>query len=721
VTSPSSAVCSGLLRTHFRTAALAALTLVQQVPAQNEFWTHIGGPVGGQVVAVAFDSQRNWLFAAATVSAGYNASATSLFRSTDQGANWVRVNTPATFLLGASRALAIGNGSIYAAVDGASVLRSTDGGATWSQLNAGLPSLFVRDVAVSPAGSILCCPTGAGVYQFNSAQQSWSPVNAGLADLNTRAIACAPADSFWLAGTRTVGSAGVYKKIGAGSWAPAGAGLSNVLINALSIQPAAGAAPLRAYACTDAGLYLSTDQAQSWSAVPGPFQTTPVVSVGFAGESLIVGTPGAVYRSVAGGPWVQLDAEAGFTGLSGRSFGHDSAGNIYLATNETGVFRSGDAGQSWTAANTGLAAQSVLRMLVTSSGAILAGTLRDGIHRSADGGQTWDPPRLRGRNIFALSQSPWGDVFAGNYNITGGQPDGHAYRSIDDGHSWTPLDSGLNATMVSGFAFGAAGEVLCSSAWNPGGVSRSLNNGNVWQRVGPPQNIPAYFVGRSSGGDLYIGSEGHGVWRLPSGSNAWELKGFTQSQQFTVAFNSQGHVYFGNDGGQTTLRGVCRSTDGGQSFHELANFPSRFGYTIIVLPGDEIYVGTRDVGVQRSTDGGQTWQAINDGIPTQTCFSLALGPDGHLYAATAAHGIYRSRQRLVQPPPCAANCDESTAPPILNIDDFTCFVNRYAEAQNLPHLQQVTHFANCDASTVAPVLNVDDFTCFLNRFGVGCR
>ena len=29
-------------------------------------------------------------------------------------------------------------------------------------------------------------------------------------------------------------------------------------------------------------------------------------------------------------------------------------------------------------------------------------------------------------------------------------------------------------------------------------------------------------------------------------------------------------------------------------------------------------------------------------------------------------------------------------------------------------------YANCDASTVAPVLNVLDFTCFLNRFAAGC-
>lgn len=63
------------------------------------------------------------------------------------------------------------------------------------------------------------------------------------------------------------------------------------------------------------------------------------------------------------------------------------------------------------------------------------------------------------------------------------------------------------------------------------------------------------------------------------------------------------------------------------------------------------------------------------------------------------------------PPLCPANCDGSTAPPVLNVADFTCFLNRYA-AGSLR--------ANCDGSTLAPALNVADFICFLNAFARGC-
>ncbi|MBL9031130.1 MAG: hypothetical protein JNM80_05425 [Phycisphaerae bacterium] len=60
---------------------------------------------------------------------------------------------------------------------------------------------------------------------------------------------------------------------------------------------------------------------------------------------------------------------------------------------------------------------------------------------------------------------------------------------------------------------------------------------------------------------------------------------------------------------------------------------------------------------------------------------------------------------------CYANCDQSTIAPVLNVNDFTCFLNRFAA--NDP-------YANCDGSTTPPILNVNDFTCFLNKFAAGC-
>jgi hypothetical protein len=73
---------------------------------------------------------------------------------------------------------------------------------------------------------------------------------------------------------------------------------------------------------------------------------------------------------------------------------------------------------------------------------------------------------------------------------------------------------------------------------------------------------------------------------------------------------------------------------------------------------------------------------------------------------------------------CYANCDGSIVAPILNVDDFTCFINQFAQAMSqLPTLSQPLQwmqYANCDGSTTAPILNIDDFTCFINEFARGC-
>jgi hypothetical protein len=61
---------------------------------------------------------------------------------------------------------------------------------------------------------------------------------------------------------------------------------------------------------------------------------------------------------------------------------------------------------------------------------------------------------------------------------------------------------------------------------------------------------------------------------------------------------------------------------------------------------------------------------------------------------------------------CYANCDGSTAPPILNVNDFTCFLAAFAGGST---------YANCDSSTTPPILNVNDFVCFMGYFVDGCQ
>lgn len=60
---------------------------------------------------------------------------------------------------------------------------------------------------------------------------------------------------------------------------------------------------------------------------------------------------------------------------------------------------------------------------------------------------------------------------------------------------------------------------------------------------------------------------------------------------------------------------------------------------------------------------------------------------------------------------CPANCDGSTTAPVLNVNDFVCFLNKFSAGDPS---------ANCDCSTSEPVLNVNDFSCFTNKYAGGC-
>jgi hypothetical protein len=66
---------------------------------------------------------------------------------------------------------------------------------------------------------------------------------------------------------------------------------------------------------------------------------------------------------------------------------------------------------------------------------------------------------------------------------------------------------------------------------------------------------------------------------------------------------------------------------------------------------------------------------------------------------------------------CYANCDGSSVPPILNANDFQCFLNAFAGS--VP-VGQFAGYANCDGSSIAPIMNANDFQCFLNAFAAGC-
>lgn len=112
---------------------------------------------------------------------------------------------------------------------------------------------------------------------------------------------------------------------------------------------------------------------------------------------------------------------------------------------------------------------------------------------------------------------------------------------------------------------------------------------------------------------------------------------------------------------------------------------------------------------------GQSWSALGAGttgkVRALTVWNNQLVVAGDFFSAGGLVSPGMAFWGCPQPPPCYPNCDASTIAPILNVNDFQCFLNLFANGNGE---------ANCDGSAVPPILNVNDFQCFINRFAAGC-
>jgi hypothetical protein len=111
-----------------------------------------------------------------------------------------------------------------------------------------------------------------------------------------------------------------------------------------------------------------------------------------------------------------------------------------------------------------------------------------------------------------------------------------------------------------------------------------------------------------------------------------------------------------------------------------------------------------------------SWSTIDGGGASSTGGNFVLTgtigqPDAGVMTGGSLRSVVGGFWAVTATDSCYANCDNSTTAPILNVNDFICFLNRFAAG---------AAYANCDLSTTAPTLNVNDFICFLNKFAAGC-
>src|SRR5918994_2398261 len=126
-------------------------------------------------------------------------------------------------------------------------------------------------------------------------------------------------------------------------------------------------------------------------------------------------------------------------------------------------------------------------------------------------------------------------------------------------------------------------------------------------------------VARDARGTIWVGTYGHGIYRLPAGATAWEPIRHDSTETSiswdfvqALAFGARGQIWYGTLG-----NGWGMSTDGGATWKNWAfkQLGPEWQYVTpsgIVIRGDTTIIGTAD-GLQVTTNDGASWTALGDG------------------------------------------------------------------------------------------------------------
>ncbi|HXN06021.1 MAG TPA: YCF48-related protein [Nitrospiria bacterium] len=310
--------------------------------------------------------------------------------------------------------------------------------------------------------------------------------------------------------------------------------------------------------------------------------------------------------------------------------------NQLLIGTGSGVFRSVDAGRSWSPVNQGIESRLVRALYVDSAGTWYAGTAGQGVFRSDDQGKTWRAPEIKMQGdsglienyIRVLAGTDKKHLFAGTF--TGG-----IFRSTDGGKHWASASTGLTNTSIRTLQAGKDGVLFAGTGE---GIFGSEDGGGHWVSLGglPDDRsvqsmlvTPENEIVMGTANDIYFYDKGKG--------SKWTSleKGMAYPNVTAVVSDEERGFYSATDG-----EGIFRSKDWGLTWlpmneglgdHHVAWLYQDSSHTLFAAAGDGIYRGDRTL---------KRWVLLNEGLEKEIPLSFHIDSGKTLYAGTSK-GLYR--------------------------------------------------------------------------------
>jgi photosystem II stability/assembly factor-like uncharacterized protein len=292
---------------------------------------------------------------------------------------------------------------------------------------------------------------------------------------------------------------------------------------------------------------------------------------------------------------------------------------FYIGAVDGGVWKTDDAGRTWNPIFDAQPTQSIGAIGVAPSDAdiIYVGSgeglhrpdlsIGDGVYRSSDAGQTWTHLGLRdGQQIADLAIDPHDPdrVFVAVLGHPyGPNPERGIYRSLDGGKSWQQVlfkdaDTGGSAVAIDP----TRPQVVYAALWQ--------------DRLGPWEDKNQF---QGTGGGLFKSTDGGTTWhKLAKG-----LPENTSQVNVTICASRPDRLYAAvgtNEPGEYSSAaglGVFRSDDAGESWTRITSDPRPAlrigGGDLPVLradPKNPDVVYSTGIVTMKSVDGGQEWQPL---------------------------------------------------------------------------------------------------------------
>jgi photosystem II stability/assembly factor-like uncharacterized protein len=222
-------------------------------------------------------------------------------------------------------------------------------------------------------------------------------------------------------------------------------------------------------------------------------------------------------------------------------FTANTAGTLVFAATDAGLFRSIDAGATWTqtseptGAVTDIVADTTTEGVFYAANGDIGGASRNGVYKTIDGGVTWtkvwNPPANAGRFSLSISASTPGTIYAAVHSANNGGPGSNGLLGI-----WMTADAGVTWTQKHGID-----QNLCANqCWyniiiavdpvNPslvyfGGLSlhKSIDAGATFTNIGQSIHVDhhAFAFHPTTPTTIFAGSDG-GIFKSTTAGASWE-------------------------------------------------------------------------------------------------------------------------------------------------------------------------------------------------------